>query len=129
MELKAKMEFAKTNSVDVVHIDETTCSMKTFQQHAWAAVNKNVESKQMMIDEPKIAILLAASPNRGVIAYMIKTKAFNNNDFLEFLSNLRNNIIAQPFTVLLDNCSIHKTQMVISYANESRIDLVFNVPY
>ncbi len=88
------MELAKSKNVDVVHIDETTCSMKTFQQQAWAAVNRNVESKQMLINEPNIAILLAASPHRGVIAYMIKTKAFHSNDFLEFLSNLRNNIIA-----------------------------------
>ena len=87
------MEHAILNSLDVIHIDETTCSMKTFQQYAWAAVNTNVESKQMLIYEPNIAILLAASPHRGVIAYMIKTKAFNSDDFLEFLSNLRTNII------------------------------------
>ncbi len=67
LNLKAKMEFAKAKNVDVLHIDETTCSIKTFQQQAWVAVNKNVESKQMLIMEPKIAILLAASPNRGGI--------------------------------------------------------------
>ena len=94
LELKSKIKHAILNNIDVVHIDETTCSMKTFQQRAWAAVNRNVESKQMLINEPNIAILLAASPNRGVIAYMIKTKAFNSNDFLEFLSNLRKNIIS-----------------------------------
>ena len=72
-------------------------------------MNRNVESKQMLINEPNIAILLAASPNKGVIDYMIKTKAFDSNDFLFFLEHLRTNIIKSPFVVLLDNCSIHKT--------------------
>ncbi len=92
-DLKFKMEHASLFEVDVVHIDENTCSMKTFQQWAWAAVNRNVESKQIMINEPNIAILMAASPKKGVIDYMIKTKSFNSNDFLDFLKNLRIKVI------------------------------------
>ncbi len=92
-DMKVNMGLAIDHKIDVVHIDETTCSMKTFQQHAWAAVNRNVESKQILINEPNIAIIMAASPNRGVIDFKIKTKSFDSNDFLDFLKSLRISVI------------------------------------
>ncbi len=70
------MEHASLKNINVVHIDETTCSMKLFQQQARAAINRNVESKQMLTDEPHIAILMAASLNKGVFEYMIKKNLF-----------------------------------------------------
>lgn len=53
----------------------------------------------------------------------------NSEDFKTFLIDLRDVMGKDPFTLLLDNASIHKTKAVQEYAKKARITIAYNVPY
>ena len=91
--------------------------MKTYKLQAWAVKKMNVSSLCPTKSEPNVAMLLAASNIHGVVLKHIKAKSFKGIDFERFfgeLSELRN---GNPITVLLNNCSIHKTKAVQKLAS------------
>ena len=80
----------------------------------------------MMLHQEKATAVIAAISSRfGLIHYDMTETSFDGMNFKAFLQYLRQQIYEPRFSIVLDNCSIHKTKDVRDYCQENGIDLLF----
>ena len=68
----------------------------------------------------------------NIIEYELLTENINSKNFEKFLikmlSDLDDNIIKKSLFIM-DNCSIHLSQIIISFMKEKKLKVLFTVPY
>lgn len=82
----------------------------------------------MLHYEPCLAVVGAISDQDGLIYTHIVPKSIKTNEFLNFLTGVREKVDSKEFVLVLDNASIHRTHLVQDYCNSHGIEIAFNVP-
>ena len=60
---------------------------------------------------------------------MIRERSFNQESYIEFLQQLRDQYPDQKLVLFLDNLSVHKTRAVKEQYEELELGTIFNAPY
>ena len=97
---------------EVIYIDESIFSGKHLPKRAWSGKRKNIKPTMMLIQESCLAVVAAISKDRGLIGFRYQEKSFKSTDFLNFVKELRQNTEQESFSIVLDNCSIHKGKIL-----------------
>ena len=67
-----------------------------------------------------------------IIHYEMKGENINAELFLDFMKTLNEKMRAKSnkkFVIILDNCTAHKTEELIKFYTEEKINILFNVQY
>ena len=102
------------NSDNTVYLDEVTFSAKTLQNRAWAELGENITQSVFIKSEPCVAILAAATVQRGLFLFHWRPKSFNSDAVCDFLQDLRETIGGyDKISIVLDSCAIHRTHKTL----------------
>src|SRR5271154_2393837 len=123
-QLKSNIDNVNNNFISV---DETAVYLNITPTTGWAVKGKKCCIKKPLKRSKKYSMCTAIS-KKGIIAYKIIDGSFNTNRFNDFIFNdvlpkMTNNAI------LIDNCSIHKSQILKNTLKDNDKHLIFNVPY
>ena len=86
---------------------------------------------QNINDKKKINLLMAVSQNK-VYHYMITKESTNNTIFKKFMVELVEKMTEEERKnsfIILDNLSCHLTSDLFSFYKDSKLKVLFNVPY
>ena len=114
---------------DFIFLDESKLELKNNHFRAWMkkeeiltfGVNSNIKKN----------IILAVNKSE-IIFYQFLDQNINSNNFVEILGKLgekmeeKNN---KKYVLILDNCTAHKTDEVIKYLYDKKINTIFTPPY
>lgn len=112
-----------------IFIDESKIELSNNHYSCWRFKNEEINFGNSQ--KLKSNLLLAVGPNQ-IYHFEIKNENSTSDDFLNFLKDLREKLkkdTKKKFVYILDNCSIHKTQNIISYLKEEKINTIFTAPY
>ena len=113
----------------IIYVDESTISNKNNNYFCW---RKKDEEILFNFNDCKRASIIMAVDENDVIFYQINKENTSSEKFLEFMKELNkklNNIKFGKYVLVLDNLSSHKTNDLIEYYSNSRINVIFNSPY
>lgn len=119
---------------NIVSIDEEGNHLNNNREYGWfkKCGNNGYKSEKKKSDI-KTSTVIAISP-KGLICHKTKTKSFRGRSFLDFFKFLNTKI--NNSIILMDNCSIHKTDQLLKYTKDEKSaycknknQIVFNVPY
>jgi len=115
-------------TAEIINFDELVFIQKSYSTAAWANKEDNIEASEWWRTEPTITACAVISNKHGQIHYDLKPKSLNKTTFKDFLTqladkmpNIRNAIL------ILDNSSIHHTNLVRDFIAEWEIHVVWNV--
>ena len=114
---------------ELIFVDESIFKPRDFRKRAYMSKYENVNFNVPRSQESALAVVAAISKFRGLIHYQIRERSHNGESFREFMRALRKRCVEKRVVVLLDNCSIHKTNKVKEFCESESVDLVFNVSY
>ena len=60
---------------------------------------------------------------------MLRQPSIKQNNFAEFLTELKDASPNEKIHVLLDNCAVHRSRLGQKTADDLSIELIWNVPY
>jgi transposase len=90
----------------------------------------NVEVQRRSVSaEGSCAVVGAISAQRGLIATTYRARSIKQDDFIEFLAELRSLSSDRQLHVVLDNCAVHHAKRVVAFAAEMKIELIYLRPY
>lgn len=87
-----------------------------------------VPNRTTLIGEP-VTCLGAISKDRGLVNWMLKPRSIRQQDFCDFLSELRTRSGQVRLRIVLDNCRVHHSKLVKATADGLNIELIWNKPY
>ena len=79
----------------------------------------------------KVNLILAITKDE-IFHYEMKNENVNSEIFLQFMKGLNEKIKSKKnkkFVIVLDNCTVHKTEELIKFLNEEKLNILFNVQY
>ncbi len=65
----------------------------------------------------------------GKSSYSVMKKALNKGSFEEFIRNYIIPLATKPYTLILDNLSIHKNKACLELLKKHQIEVIFQPPY
>ena len=126
--IKAFIRCLKLN-FNFIFVDESKIELTNNHLRCWRKKEENIffgnTSKQ------KLNLLLAIGKS-NIIYYKITQENTNTNTFLEFLKELKLKIdtdIEKKYVIICDNCSSHKSEDIINFFNDNKINVIFTPPY
>lgn len=113
----------------IIYVDESTISNKNNNYFCW---RKKDEEILFNFNDCKRASIIMAVDENDVIFYQINKENTSSEKFLEFMKELNKklyNIKYGKYVLVLDSLSSHKTNDLIEYYSNNRINVIFNSPY
>lgn len=93
-----------------IDIDESCCNDAQFlQKYGWARRGENAYGTQFTISNHNYSVIAAYS-TRGFIAWNVYENSGTAREFMHFLNMHLRGFMQEEQVVILDNCSIHKTE-------------------
>ena len=65
----------------------------------------------------------------GKSSYSVMKKALNKGSFEEFIRNYIIPLATKPYTLIMDNLSIHKNKACLELLKKHQIEVIFQPPY
>jgi transposase len=114
---------------NIISIDETAIYLNCKNRHGWAMKGCKCIMKEAdkRIYQKKYSLLMAIT-NKEVILYVTHEKSINGEKYLDFIKDIVNDY-GNKYTLLMDNATIHRTKIFKEYANEKKLNILYNVPY
>ena len=116
-------------------MDETGSNLKdTLRKYGYALCGDRATSHRSLVRGQRMTSI-AAMCTKGVLAVTTTADTVNGNNFFDFV---RGSLIPElmPFdgfsprsVVIMDNCSVHRVQEVVSLFNDTGILLLYLPPY
>lgn len=120
------------NSEQLVFVDESACDRRTtYRGHAWAIKGRRAVRKAFFTRGKRYSILPALSLD-GILHVSIIEGSFTTSRFADFIEGLLDNM--NPFpgpnsVVVMDNCRIHKSDLILEMIQERGMRVEFLPPY
>ena len=124
-----RLQYCKPRNYRILYLDETSISNTDHKLKSWAKPNEPIE-----VNPPDRAAAnhtaITVIDKNGVVHYKLITGWNNTEKFLEFLNELKEKIVEERVTIVLDNASVHHAKLV-----KTRILLrygwipIYNQPY
>ena len=114
---------------EIVFLDESKIESINTHLKCWRKPRETIYFGNYI--KKKLNIIMAISKNK-VLRMDINEENTTAEIYLNFLKNLYEDLSKEKnkkFAIILDNLKLHKTKDVISFCEEKKINLVFNVPY
>ena len=115
--------------ISIIYLDESTIININNNLKTWIIPGETLYSE---IEPRKKYNLIMAINENGVIHYEINSQNTNDEIFLSFIKNLIIKIDEKKifkFALFLDNLSCHKTNKVIKFFADKKINIIFNSSY
>ena len=130
-ELKRQVRKLLEDGYNIVQVDETCYTWRGYKKQAWAPRKHNMHLTWLPpANEVSIACVGAIDADRGKMLFHFRPRSFDGDAFFDFFEELCRKLDdGQPWCMMLDNCSIHRTLKLKARAAELGIPLVFNVAY
>jgi len=115
-----------------VFLDESACNRKTsYRDRAWAIRGRRALRKSFFVRGRRYSILPALSLD-GILAVDIIEGSFTTARFARFVDGLLNRM--NPFpglnsVIIMDNCRIHKSDVIVDMIHERGMRCEFLPPY
>lgn len=109
-------------------VDEAIFTVRTFLTKSWSHCRQSVQQVKPIQNQPCIAVVAAISSRRGLIHYVTREHSIKSDVFSTFLQVL-NTMSDSNLNILMDNSSVHRSQLVKTKIEELQINVLWNVPY
>lgn len=114
---------------ETIFIDESKFELMNNHFRCW---RKNNEQIYFGPNNNKKNNILLAIDKSNVIYYKMFEENNNSNNFIKFLEELKSEIEKkkiEKYVLILDNCTIHKTQNIINFFVNNKINALFTPAY
>ena len=114
---------------DLIFIDESTVKINNSNFKCWRHYSEQIYFGKS--NKSKINLLLAITKNE-IFHYELIKENTNSEKFLNFMKSLNEKLKTQKnkkYLLIMDNCTVHKTDSLIEYYKEEKINILFNVQY
>lgn len=113
----------------IIYIDESRIQCNNNNFKTWRSKEETIYYR---IGNNKKSNLIAALDENELLYYLINEKNTNEAIFLDFMKGLKQKIEEKGITkyvIVLDNLSVHKSNLLLKYYLENDINILFNSPY
>lgn len=111
---------------NIISIDETSVDTHISSNYGWSPKGTKI-IKTHKRSRLKYTVISAIS-NKKVIYNKIIKGSSDAVQFKEFLVTIINNF-TRPMYLLMDNCRIHHSKLVLDYIKDTNHKILYNVPY
>ena len=111
---------------NVISIDEASFEINMSPIYGWSPKGKPVYSSSKKSDRKRVSLLSAIS-NKKTIYYELHEGTINSAIFLNFIKQLNKRCRNKVF--LMDNCSIHRANIVKDHMKGLTNRIIYNAPY
>lgn len=127
--MKKEVARAREAGYKIVYIDEVVFSAATMQKKAWAPAHHNIEYLDKRSHMKSQALVAGITQEEGLVAWLIFRRSINQYDYMEFVTQLRENLKDQKVALFMDNLSVHKSKKCKALYQELNLLPIFNAPY
>jgi transposase len=124
--VKFKKEINGISKDDIISIDETSVDTHISPNYGWSLKGTKITQTHKR-SRLKYTITSAIS-NKKVIYNKIIKGSSDGIQFKDFLIQVVSNF-TKPMYLLMDNCRIHHSKVVLDYIKETEHKIIYNVPY
>lgn len=114
---------------ELIFLDESTVKVNNSNFKCWRYCTEEIYFGKS--NKSKINLLLAVTKNE-IFHYELTCENTNSEKFLNFMKSLNDklkNKKDKKYLIIMDNCTVHKTEDLIKYYKEEKINILFNVQY
>jgi transposase len=126
--LKVKGFKQKVNDIgldNTYSTDESHFYLGMTDAYGWSKKGEYCAHKLSSIKYKKFSLIMTVSNSR-VINYKLYEKSVNGTKFFDYITSFQ---VPDNVHVILDNCSVHKTNIFKEYVNQTKLNVLYNVPY
>lgn len=114
---------------EFIFIDESTIKLNNTNFKCWRHYSEQIYFGKN--DKSKINLLLAVTKD-DIFHYELLNENTNSEKFLNFMKALNEKLKKKndtKYVIIMDNCTVHKTEELIKYYKDEKINVLFNVQY
>ena len=114
---------------EIIYVDESTFKLNKSNFKCWRKYDEQIYFGKSNRD--KINLIIAVTKDE-IFHYEMISENINSSIFLDFMKALNEKMKSQSdkqFLIVLDNCTSHKTEELIKFCTEEKINILFNVQY
>lgn len=123
------MRVLQEESVRIFFLDEAIFSFNTMVGKAWAHKNFNVTVTEKQVGIKAHALIAAVSAANGLEHFKIVPRSVKDDDFNQFLRELRDKFPNERMAIFMDNMRVHHSRKSKASYHELGMVPIFNVPY
>lgn len=127
--MRTLVELSKSFKQKIVFLDETMFTFSTFCSKAWSSHRNRIKVADSDMKIETIAMVSAISADCGLEGYLLHPKSIKTEQFVAFVKELSAKLGSQPFSLFLDNLTVHKAKESKMLFEQLNITEIFNVPY
>ena len=117
------------NGFDLIFVDESTVRLNNSSFKCWRHYSEQIYFGKN--NSGKINLILSVTKNE-IFHYQLIEENTNSTIFLNFMKSLNDKIKKMKeknYILIMDNCTIHKSEDLIKYYKDEKINIIFNVQY
>ena len=108
--MRTLVELSKTCNQKIIFLDETVFTFSTFSSKAWSAHRDRVKVVDSDLKIETMAMVSAISAESGLEGFMLHPRSIKTEQFVDFVKELSEKHSGQPFSLFLDNLTVHKAK-------------------
>ena len=129
-QLRNRVQQLQASGLEIVFVDECCFTARGYMRRAWAPVHQNLQLYHRALNRNLNCVACCgAISSSGKVHFDFVERAFNGDQFGAFFEKLHLAMGGVRYAVLLDNCSVHKSNRFRDRAKELGVEVVFNVAY
>ena len=114
---------------ELIFVDESTFKLNKSNFKCWRKYDEQIFFGKSNKD--KINLILAVTKDE-IFHFEMKNENINASMFLDFMKALSEKIKTKKdkkYMIILDNCTVHKTEELIKFYIDEKLNILFNVQY
>jgi transposase len=127
--MRTLVELSKVFKQKVIFLDETVFTFSTFRSKAWSMHHNRIKVVDSDLRIQTQAMISAISSENGLEGYYIHPRSIKTEQFVDFIKDLSMKQGGQPFSLFLDNLTVHKAKESKALFEQLNITEIYNVPY
>ena len=110
--MKEQMTAELNRNSKIIFLDEAVFSANTMLKKTWSLNNDNIKIVDMRKKVKTSAVIAGISLDKGLESYLIQNRSIKNEDYIEYLRQLRTLYPNGRLVLFLDNLQVHKSRVV-----------------